>query len=120
MHIGDTSGLANTSVRAGREIRADKCNCPFHADGNYRGERPRESLRTRNRHVADQKIVELVRSIDARLDAPVGNQSSSAEADVRRSISDAVERFLASLGMMDESKGFPRSRRVRNISEIPE
>lgn len=40
----------------GRETRSDKCNCPFHADGVYRGNRIRLSLGTRSWQTAERRL----------------------------------------------------------------
>lgn len=89
-----------------RWARADKCNCPFHADGVYRGERLRVSLGTRSQRLADQKLVELMKSIDARLSASMHPNSDAVPVDSRRTVGEAVERFLASRGVIDPAKGF--------------
>jgi site-specific recombinase XerD len=90
----------------GREIRADKCNCPFHADGGYRGERPRKSLGTRNRQIADKQLAELMRNIDARLDSRSHGQPGLESMDHRRTVADSVQRFLYSHGTVDPVNGF--------------
>jgi Phage integrase SAM-like domain len=91
----------------GRVLRSDKCNCPFHADGIYRGERVRRSLRTGSRARADQQLSQLMRSIDARFDRASGGEFGppSPGAGIR-TVSEGVERFLASYGSIDPTKGF--------------
>jgi integrase/recombinase XerC len=90
-----------------RVLRSDKCNCPFHADGVYRGERIRKSLRTGSRARAAQRLTELMRSIDARLDRASGGEFGPSSSGARmRTASEGVERFLASYGSLDPTKGF--------------
>jgi integrase len=44
----------------GREVRSDKCNCPFHADGIFQGKRiRRQSLKTRSRQIAERRLADL-------------------------------------------------------------
>jgi hypothetical protein len=87
----------------GREIRADKCNCPFHVDGLHRGERVRQSLRTRSRQLADRRLAELKRKLDARLstqqgieNAPESGQGAATAATL--TLSEAAARFLKTHG----------------------
>ena len=89
----------------GREIRSDKCDCPFHVDGKYRGERVRESLKTRSRQLADRRLAAVIRRIDEkhRLEA---DGSASAVGTAPRTISDAARRFLASHGELDQHRKF--------------
>jgi integrase/recombinase XerC len=85
----------------GRDVRADRCNCPFHIDGVHRGQRVRKSLRTRSRQVADRRLTEEIRKIDAKLDQGAAldctDDSSKVLAD-ERTVSEAVDRFLRSHG----------------------
>ena len=87
--------------RGGRDVRADRCNCPFHIDGVHHGQRVRKSLRTRSRQVADRRLAEEIRKIDAKLDKGAGidckDESSKVLAN-ERTVSDAVDRFLQSHG----------------------
>ena len=71
----------------GRESRADKCNCPFHADGIYRGQRIRLSLGTRSRQTADRKLSAKLAEIDA---------ASGANGEAPIAVGVACVRFLAS------------------------
>jgi integrase/recombinase XerC len=88
-------------------VRSDKCSCPFHADGIYRGERVRRSLRTGSRARADQQLSQLMRSIDARFDRASGGEFGPPSPGAgRRTVSEGVERFLASYGSIDPTKGF--------------
>lgn len=83
-------------------MRTDKCKCPFHVDGLHAGERVRQSLRTRNRQLAERRLAELIREREAafaKSQAPeVGEQSQDS---LRRTVADAVERFLADHGAID-------------------
>lgn len=82
----------------GREARADKCSCPFHADGVHNGRRiKRHSLKTRNRQIADRKIADLVRKLDAE-----ALQHGTSVAPERPKIADAVDRFLRTHGEIDQ------------------
>src|ERR1700722_15006847 len=81
-----------------RTARADKCTCPFHADGVYCGVRVRKSLATRSQRLADQKLVEEMKKIDGRLDAAARGEPGATTADFRRSIAEAVQRYLESHG----------------------
>jgi integrase len=65
-------------------VRSDKCRCPFHADGIYKGQRIRQSLNTRSPQIAERKLNELLAQID---------RAASGEAMTLRA---AGERFLAS------------------------
>jgi hypothetical protein len=79
-------------------VRLDRCNCPFHTDGVYRETRPRKSLRTRSWQVAERRLSELKRKIDAELNDQSGNEDAP-QPMVRpheRTVSDAIERFLQS------------------------
>jgi len=82
----------------GRETRVDKCNCPFHVDGIYEGERIRQSLKTRSRQTADRRLVELLRTRDAK----VPGASESEVSPAQRTIAEAVDRFLKSHGEVDQ------------------
>ena len=88
--------------RGGRQAREDKCQCPFHVDGLDRGERVRQSLRTRSRRVADRRLAELIRKLDERRRAS-GDDSVAA---AQRTVSEAVDRFLRNHGELDENRKF--------------
>jgi len=77
-------------------VRTDKCTCPFHADGVYRGERPRKSLHTRSRQLADQEITKLMRDIDARIAGAESGQIIAGSGAF--TVSDAAARFLKIYG----------------------
>jgi integrase/recombinase XerC len=83
----------------GREVRSDKCHCPFHADGFYHGRRHRQGLKTRNRRIAEQRLAELIRKIDA-AEALVACGSGVGPTPPQNTIADAVERFLKQYGEM--------------------
>jgi integrase len=89
----------------GREARADKCQCPFHVDGLHRGERVRQSLRTRSRQVADLRLAELVRKIDDQR-RTAGDESLG---NGQRTVKEAVERFLRNHGAIDAYRKFQGS-----------
>jgi integrase len=94
----------------GREARADKCNCPFHVDGNHRGQRVRQSLRTRSRQLADRRLADLVRMLDAKLDeqeaADTAYNSAPGPSQAQPTLSVAVKRFLKRGGEIDEHGKF--------------
>jgi site-specific recombinase XerD len=72
--------------------------------------RPRLSLKTRSRQIAERKIAELVRKLDANEEARraiVGTGSNSVVRNSppqERTVSGAVERFLALSGRMQDGK----------------
>src|SRR5258706_11566638 len=80
--------------RGGRDARADKCQCPFHVDGDYNG-RVRRSLKTKSRQIAERRLAELIRTIDQKRvqqeGAEIGD-SRSQTASAQRNLSEAVER----------------------------
>ena len=86
----------------GREVRADKCNCPFHMDGLHNGQRVRESLKTRSRQLAERRLAELKRKLDAQLANEHGMEndaeSGQAPAAATLTVSEAVARFLKTHG----------------------
>lgn len=97
--------------RGGREVRLDKCNCPFHVDGLYNGERVRQSLKTTGHHVADKRVRELIRNLDAKLDArkhaaQAGASGPSVLVPGRPTVLAAIERFLATHGEIDQDGKF--------------
>lgn len=93
----------------GREVRSDRCNCPFHVDGTYRGERVRKGLGTSSRQLADRRLRERVKNIDARHAAESGMANSTAPAD-----SHTVYDALGSLGPVSENAR--RDQRRRKVS----
>ena len=85
----------------GREIRSDKCNCPFHVDGKYQGERVRQSLQTRSRQLADRRLLALRRKLEEQRLA-----SSERPASAPLTVSEAVDRFLRNHGGLDDQRQF--------------
>lgn len=92
----------------GRSARTDQCNCPFHVDGIHHGERIRKSLKTRSRQIADRKLAELLKKLDAEraereraTDAPLASKTP-----VVRTVLDAVERFLGSNGVIESDGAY--------------
>ncbi len=85
-----------------REVRNDKCHCPFHVDGLYNGQRIRESLKTRNRQLADRLLAELQRRLDTELadDHSVENAVDTRPEPIpaKIQVSEAVARFLKRYG----------------------
>jgi integrase len=89
--------------RGGREARADKCSCPFHVDGKHAGERVRQSLRTRNRQLAERRLAERIRELDVALAKSQGPGPTESQVASRRTVTDAVERFLSDHGGIGEN-----------------
>ena len=87
----------------GRDVRLNKCACPFHVDGVHRGTRVRESLGTRNQQVADKKLADLIRSREAEYFAKLAGGASPAPAREIPGIAEAVKLFLGSYGNIDKS-----------------
>ena len=90
----------------GRDVRLDKCNCPFHVDGLYCGERVRQSLNTRSYQLADKRLRELIRTLEAKMEersrAGFAESGPRAITPAERTISQAIERFLATHGEIDQ------------------
>ena len=86
----------------GREVRADKCNCPFHVDGLHNGQRVRGSLKTRSRQVADRRLAERIRKLDAKFGNEHGTGNAAESGNVLAAptltLSEAVARFLKTHG----------------------
>ena len=79
----------------------DRCAYPFHIDGVHPGQRVRKSLRTRSRQIADRRLAEEIRKIDAKLGELTGADAAPESARVsanEQTVSDAVNRFLQSHG----------------------
>jgi site-specific recombinase XerD len=81
----------------GRQTRVDRCNCPFHVDGIHNGHRVRGSLHTRSLQIADRRLLERIRKLDAQFAdeqrnpaAPGGNASQATAITV----GEAAKRFL--------------------------
>jgi integrase/recombinase XerC len=78
----------------GRDARADRCNCPYHVDGIYNGQRvQRRSLKTRSRQTADRRLAEFIRDLDAKVEQEVGS---------RPTLFGAIRRFLQTYGEIDQ------------------
>jgi hypothetical protein len=88
----------------GREIRSDKCDCPFHVDGKHYGERVRQSLKTRSRQLADRRLSALIRRLDEQRASDDSVESKSASAP--RTVSEAVDRFLRNHGEIGQDRRF--------------
>jgi site-specific recombinase XerD len=88
----------------GREIRSDRCDCPFHVDGKYYGERVRQSLKTRSRQLADRRLTALIRKLDdqRRLETAPGSNSGWAPP----TLSKAADQFLRNHGVVDQNRNF--------------
>lgn len=84
----------------GREMRADKCKCPFHVDGLHRGKRVRESLRTTSRQLAERRLAERIRRLDAEIANQHGieNLAETGRVATKVTVADAADRFLKSHG----------------------
>jgi len=90
-------------------VRADKCDCPFLVDGNHWGQRVRQSLHTRSQQIADRRLADLVRALDAKLlaqEAADAVSESTGQLQARPTLSVAVKRFLKSGGEIDEHGKF--------------
>lgn len=90
----------------GRRARLDLCKCPLHVDGDHCGQRVRKSLRTRSVHVADRKLAELRKRLDATFGQSAGSANAVSASAFERTVSEAIERFLLSHGSVDPVKGF--------------
>jgi len=86
----------------GRGARNEKCSCPFHVDGIHNGQRVRESLKTRSRRLADRRLAELIRKLDAQLaeEQRTGNPGEPGQVSTATTptLADAVDRFLKTHG----------------------
>jgi integrase len=91
----------------GREIRSDKCQCPFHVDGKHHGVRVRQSLNTRSRQLADRRLRALLRKLDEQrqLEEPT-DDAAPTNTQMPRTVSWATERFLKSHGEVDPERGY--------------
>lgn len=97
--------------RGGRAVRLDKCKCPFHVDGKHRDERVRKALKTTSHQLADNRLRELIRKLDARLDAQqhvanAGGLPPNVPVRARPMISEAIDLFLATHGEIDQDGKF--------------
>lgn len=87
----------------GRNIRLNKCSCPFHVDGIHHGTRVRDSLGTRNQQVAEKKVADLIRSMDQEYLAKLATGMNPARAREVPNITEAIELFLGSFGNIDKT-----------------
>jgi integrase/recombinase XerC len=95
----------------GREARSDKCHCPYHLDGLHHGRRYRQALKTRNRRIAEQRLTELIRKIDAA--EALAARGEAGPTPPQRTVADAVDRFLKQYGEIG-ADGFYRGDYTRN------
>jgi len=86
----------------GRQVREDKCRCPYDVDGLHHGERVRQSLRTTSRQTALRRLTVLIRKLDDRRRAAGDDTLSVAQ----RTVSAAVDRFLWNYGELDQNRKF--------------
>jgi site-specific recombinase XerD len=87
----------------GREIRTDKCSCPFHVDGLHHGRRVRQSLRTTSRQLADRRLTALIRKLDEQRRAESLAQEDTSTGAPQRTVANAVDRFLRNHGEIDQN-----------------
>lgn len=87
----------------GRNVRLNKCSCPFHVDGLHHGTRVRDSLGTRNQQVAEKKVADLIRSMDEEYLAKLAGGTSSTRAREVPNIAEAIDLFLGSFGNIDKT-----------------
>jgi site-specific recombinase XerD len=91
----------------GREVRSDKCSCPFHVDGQYHGQRLRQSLNTSSRQLADRRLNALLRKRDEQRQlAELVDERMPMSNRTRPTVSEAVDRFLNSHGAIDQDRGY--------------
>jgi site-specific recombinase XerD len=90
----------------GREVRADKCNCPFHVDGLHQGGRVRQSLRTTSRQLADRRLTALIRKLDEKPRLGDAAQDDLKTGTAQRTIAETVDRFLRNHGEIDQNRNF--------------
>jgi integrase/recombinase XerC len=90
----------------GRDVRLDKCKCPFHVDGIFYGQRVRESLKTRSQQLADRRFSELKRRLANELSAPPSGDGEQSGRPSVPEVTDAIDRFLRSRGSVDPVKGY--------------
>jgi len=90
----------------GRRARLDLCKCPLHVDGDHRGQRVRESLHTRSFQVAERKLAEMRKRLDASLAESSGSANAVSAPAIEHTVSEAIERFLFSHGSVDPARGF--------------
>jgi site-specific recombinase XerD len=92
--------------RGGREVRADKCDCPFHIDGLHHGRRVRQSLRTRSRQLADRRLAALIRKLDEQRRVEGAREYEANTGTAQRTVVEAVDRFLRNHGEIDQNRQY--------------
>jgi site-specific recombinase XerC len=90
----------------GRDIRSDKCHCPFHVDGLHEGERVRQSLKTRSRQLADRRLTALIRNLDEQRRRERTAKDDCNVGAAQRTVAEAVDRFLRNHGELDRNRTF--------------
>lgn len=90
----------------GREIRTDKCGCPFHVDGLHHGRRVRQSLRTTSRQLADRRLTALIRKLDEQRRCEGASEGDASGGTAVKTISAAVDRFLRNHGEIDQNGNY--------------
>jgi len=87
----------------GRDVRFDRCKCPFHAEGKYRGIRLRESLHTNNHGLAERRLNTLLETLDEKLGA---ERNVTANPSTPPPLSEAIGRFLKSRGVVSQDGAY--------------
>lgn len=90
----------------GREIRTDKCDCPFHVDGLHHGRRVRDSLRTTSRQLADRRLTALIRRLDEQRRVEGATEDEASLGTAQWTVAEAVDRFLRNHGEIDQNRNF--------------
>jgi integrase/recombinase XerC len=90
----------------GREVRADKCDCPFHVDGLHHGRRVRQSIRTTSRQLADRRLAALIRKLAEQRSTEGAAKDDSSIGTAQRTVAEAVDRFLRNHGELDQNRNF--------------
>ncbi len=90
----------------GREVRADKCDCPFHVDGLHQGGRVRQSLRTTSRQLADRRLTALIRKLDEQRRVEGAAEGEASMGMAQRTVREAIDRFLKNHGEIDQNRHF--------------
>jgi hypothetical protein len=89
----------------------DQCKCPFHVDGLYNLTRVRQSLKTRSHQLADKRLRDLIGILDAKREqqnraASAAGPGARAISPAQRTITEAIDRFLATHGEIDQQGKF--------------
>ena len=113
--------------RGGREIRSDKCRCPFHIDGLYAGRRIRSSLKTSSRHTADIRQAELIRRLKAEIEEQAQKREWTGVRLRRRENSSNQPNCSGRNTTLPRAswrnrrgRRVPRAFRIRHVAEVPE